>query len=91
MGDDRRRIAGSLSKAVQALPPAERQGFRAFLASLPGAEPRRRKTHSWKRKRKVAPVVKVSARDRFGRRTSRQFELPFGGTSGAPSGAPIKP
>lgn len=51
MTDQRRKIAWSLSKAAQRLPAAERQKFREFLFSLPGAEPPRRKVHSWKKKK----------------------------------------
>lgn len=51
---DRRRIAWKLSTEAQILPPAERQKFREFIFSLPGAEPdTARKTHSWRRKKSL--------------------------------------
>ena len=74
MPGDRRRIAWKLSREAQALPADERQKFREFLFSLPGAEPdTARKTHSWRRgkstgrRKKNKPTKKVD----------RQMKLEF--------------
>jgi hypothetical protein len=77
MADDRRRIAWSLSEAAKALPPAERRAFRKFLFSLDGAEPKRQKVHSWKRK-KGPKVVKAKRPKRSSRRArDPQISLPL--------------
>jgi hypothetical protein len=81
MADDRRRIAWSLSEAAKVLPPAERRNFRKFIFSLDGAEPKRRKVHSWKRKKNLPKVVKVKCAKSNLRKTQRppsaQLRLPF--------------
>lgn len=81
MSDDRRRIAWSLSEAAKALPPAERREFRNFLFGLDGAEPRRRKVHSWKRKKKALKAVKPKRAKSNLRKTQRspaaQIPLPL--------------
>ena len=63
----RANIASQLSRAAAAMPPAERRAFRKFLASLPGAKPKRRKVHSWHRKAKARRTPKAR----------RQGELPL--------------
>lgn len=79
--DDTRRIAWSLSEAAKALPPAERREFRKFLFSLDGAEPKRRKVHSWKRKKQGPKVVKPKRAKSNLRKTQRspaaQIPLPL--------------
>lgn len=87
MADPRRRIAWTLSRAAQALPPAERQGFRAFLAALPGARPKRRKVHSWRRKRRSVAIVKIRVRRSKIRAADRQLEMPFAAPQGVAAGA----
>lgn len=77
MADDRRRIAWTLSEAAKVLPPAERRSFRKFLFSLDGAEPPRRKVHSWKRKRKGPKVVKTKRPKPARRSRDPQLSLPF--------------
>jgi hypothetical protein len=77
VSDDRRRIAWSLSEAAKALPPAERRAFRKFLFSLDGAEPKRRKVHSWKQKTKPPKSVKVTKAKSAKPRRSTQLPLPL--------------
>jgi uncharacterized membrane protein len=74
---DHRRLAWTLSKAAQGLPPAERQAFREFLRSLKGAEPRRRKVHSWKRRKKKAPRLVKSKPRPASKRLDPQLHLPL--------------
>lgn len=91
MSEARRHIAWTLSVAARALPRAERQKFREFLASLPGATPRRRKVHSWHRKRQL-PLAKLPrtnpkpARPARPSRSGRQLVLPFPAISDTPIG-----
>lgn len=73
----RRRIAWLLSEAAKALPPAERRAFRKFLFSLDGAEPKRRKVHSWKRKKRSAKVIKAKRGRKTRRARDPQLDLPF--------------
>lgn len=77
MTDDRRRVAWSLSEAAKALPPAGRRAFRKFLFSLDGAEPQRRKVHSWKRKKRPVKVIKAKRSTKPRRARDPQLDLPF--------------
>lgn len=51
---DRADLAKALMRAAGAMPPEARRAFRAFVASLPGATPKRRKIHSWKKRKSIA-------------------------------------
>ena len=64
---DRRKIAWTLSRAAQCLPPADRQAFREFLFSLPGAEPKARQTHSWKKGKGRKGKISRRPRSKIGR------------------------
>jgi hypothetical protein len=75
MSDDRRRIAIALAKAAKLLPVAERQLFREFLKSLPGAEERPRKIHSWKKKAKPPAKRARPKQFAFSAKKSREPDL----------------
>jgi len=80
MTDDRRKIALAIYRASRGvIPAAERQALYAFLQSLPGGAPKkRRKIHSWHRKKK--PAAKAVSRRRQTRRSAaqdRQLRLPL--------------
>lgn len=61
------------------LPPEERRAFRKFLFSLDGAEPKRKRIHSWKRKARKIPAIAKEKKPRQPRRRppDAQIPLPF--------------
>lgn len=63
MSTDKRTLRQILARAAKAMPRASRQLFREFLADVAGDEPRTRKVHSWKRKKK--PAAKKSRPKQF--------------------------
>lgn len=76
---DRPAMARLLYQLSKGLPRAVRQEFAEFLYGQPGARPKRRKVHSWRRKKKKGlPRVVKAVRPRGKvKRVDRQMVLPL--------------